>query len=170
MRGKRPGSDHTAGGGGGEIEPGLQRGQVLSLPTRTLSPRSPTPEMRGRFSSKDLTPKVYTPHSKKRVRLSPSASSSSLPSSPAPSLLKYVCGTKRPHQNHQGSRNADSWAPPKETCSNKFPHSSPLVTDVPCRLTAWGWWTAELLSAKGLGSASGQVPWPLETLVSPSVQ
>lgn len=34
-------------------------------------------------------------------------------------------------------------------CSNKFPHSSPLVTDVPCRLTAWGWRTAELLSAKG---------------------
>lgn len=68
------------------------------------------------FSCKALTPKAYTPHTKKRVSLSPSAPSSSLPPSPALSLSKYVHGTKSPHQNHQRSQHADSWAPPKETC------------------------------------------------------
>lgn len=141
MRGGRPSSDHTAGGGGGEIEPGLQRRQVLSLPSTYPNPQPLEAQLQisGMFSCKALTPKVYTPHSKKRVSLSPSAPSSSLPPSPALSLSKYVCGTKSPHQNHQSSQNADSWAPPKppwvgprNLYSNKFPHSSPLVTDIPC--------------------------------------
>lgn len=54
------------------------------------------------FSCKALTPKVYTPHGKKRVSLSPSATSSSLPPSPALSLSKLCLWNQKPTSESPG--------------------------------------------------------------------